>query len=123
MNHLIIFDLDGTLADTREDLARAVNLVRRSYGLSEFSMDKIVGYIGGGRTRLMEQSLYDQPETDIADACNRFTEYYENNLVVDTRLYDGVEETIKTLWRGAFPFSRFEKSLSLRTKNVIVSSR
>ena len=102
MNHLIIFDLDGTLADTRADLARAVNRVRRSYGLSEFPMDKIVGYIGGGRTRLMEKSLYDQPETDIADACNRFTEYYENNLVVETRLYDGVAETIKALWRKGF---------------------
>lgn len=103
MNHLIIFDLDGTLADTRTDLARAVNRVRRSYGLSEFPMDKIVGYIGGGRTQLMEKSLHDQPETDIAEACNRFSEYYVKHLVVETRLYDGVADTIKALWdRGLF---------------------
>lgn len=102
MNHLIIFDLDGTLADTRADLARAVNLVRSSYGLSKFPMDKIIGYVGGGRTQLMEKSLHDQSEKDIADACNRFTEYYGRNLVVNTRPYDGVADTLKALWSKGF---------------------
>lgn len=102
MNKLIIFDFDGTLADTRTDIGRAVNLVRTSYGLPEFPMDKVVGYIGGGRTQLMEKSLHDQPEKDITEACNRFTKYYVRNLVVDTRLYDGVSETIKALWGKGF---------------------
>jgi len=102
VNHLIIFDLDGTLADTRADIGRAVNWVRRSYGLCEFPMDKIIGYVGGGRTQLMEKSLHDQSEKDITDACNRFTEYYGKNLVVDTRLYDGVADTMKALWGKGF---------------------
>ena len=102
MNRLIIFDLDGTLADTRADLGRAVNWVRTSYGLAEFSLDKIIGFVGGGRTQLMEKSLHDMPEKDINDACDQFTQYYAKNLVVDTRLYDGVLETIKALWRSGF---------------------
>lgn len=102
MDNFIIFDLDGTLADTRADLARAVNWVRRSYGLSQFPMEKIIGYVGGGRTQLMEKSLHDQAEKDIAEACNRFTQYYAKNLVADTRLYDGVADTIKALWRKGF---------------------
>jgi len=102
VNRLIIFDLDGTLADTRADLGRAVNWVRTSYGLAEFSLDKIIGFVGGGRTQLMEKSLHDMPEKDINDACDRFTQYYAKNLVVDTRLYDGVLETIKALWRSGF---------------------
>ena len=102
MTHLIILDLDGTLADTRADIARAVNWVRRSYGLSEFPMDKIIGYVGGGRTRLMEKALHDQPEKEIGQACNRFSEYYVRTLVADTRLYAGVPETIKALRRKGF---------------------
>nr|WP_319492246.1 HAD hydrolase-like protein [uncultured Desulfobacter sp.] len=102
MNRLIIFDLDGTLADTRADLGRAVNWVRTSYGLPEFSMDTIIGYVGGGRTQLMEKSLHDMPDKDITDACNRFTHYYAKNLVVDTRLYDGVSDTLKALRRKGF---------------------
>ncbi|HAK44997.1 MAG TPA: hypothetical protein DCO79_03630 [Spirochaeta sp.] len=97
MNTLIIFDLDGTLADTREDLALAVNLVRKSFELPELSLGEIVQYVGGGRDLLMQKSMHDSPEADHDEACDRFTEYYNKNLTVKTYLYEGVEETITDL--------------------------
>lgn len=97
MNTLIIFDLDGTLADTREDLALAVNLVRKSFELPELAREEIVQYVGGGRGLLMEKSMHDSPETDHQESCDRFTEYYNQNLTVNTYLYDGVVDTITEL--------------------------
>ncbi len=97
MNVLLILDLDGTLADTRTDIAAAVNKVRESYGMTAFPADKITGYIGGGRRQLMLKSLHDYPELDIDDSCSRFTDFYNQDLIVETCLYEGVEATVQQL--------------------------
>ena len=54
-----IFDLDGTLVDSRHDLATAVNLMRRDLGLPELSLETVVGFVGDGVRRLVERSLHD----------------------------------------------------------------
>ncbi len=97
MNTLIIFDLDGTLADTRADLANAVNLTRNHYGLHNLDWTEIVNYVGEGRTKLIERSFYDKPDVDIPEAIEKFTNFYNDNLTVETELYDGVYEGIKNL--------------------------
>lgn len=97
MNKLIIFDLDGTLADTREDLAAALNLTRGSFGLPELALEEVVSYIGGGRASMIEKSFHDASGHDLILAGTRFTKYYNQNLTVKTRLYDGVSDTIKRL--------------------------
>ena len=97
MNTLIIFDLDGTLAETRADIAAAVNLVLESFGLKQLPETQIAGYVGGGREDLMTKTLRDSPEADHAEACEKFTEFYNQNLTVRTHLYDGVAETISAL--------------------------
>ena len=94
MNKLIIFDLDGTLADTREDLARALNLTRISFNLPELSLDEIIGYVGSGRSYLIEKSFQDASSKDLIQASTRFTKYYKQNLTVKTYLYKGVMDTI-----------------------------
>ena len=51
-----IFDLDGTLVDSRHDLATAVNLMRRDLGLPRLPLDTIVGFVGHGIRRLVERA-------------------------------------------------------------------
>ncbi len=97
MNSLIVFDLDGTLADTREDLAVSVNLLRRSYGLSDLSLTEIIKFVGGGMKVLVEKALIDGHKINQIEAQKKFTDFYYNNLTVKTRLYDGVIDTISTL--------------------------
>ena len=97
MNTLIIFDLDGTLADTRADLANAVNLARKEYGLPEQSIKEIVNYVGEGKYNLMKNSLHDKPDVDLEEAVAKFMHHYAANLIIKTYLYDGVAEGIKKL--------------------------
>jgi phosphoglycolate phosphatase len=93
---VIIFDLDGTLIDSRQDLTRAVNLTRDSYGLPPLSVETVCGFIGNGAAKLLERSLKDTG-IEVADAMPRMKKYYYANIANETRLYPGVAEGLKTL--------------------------
>ena len=97
MNKLIIFDLDGTLMDTRTDLANAVNLARKDYSLPVKTLEEIIEHIGQGKHNLIEKTFSDRPETDIDEAVDKFTDYYSKNLINETVLYEGVAEGLKNL--------------------------
>ena len=67
---IIIFDLDGTLIDSRQDLAAGVNHMRTHYGLSPLSLEIASSYIGDGVRKLVERS--DRPIVVDADGLNAF---------------------------------------------------
>ncbi len=93
---LLIFDLDGTLADTREDLATGVNLMRGQYGLSPLDVDTVTGYIGDGIRKLVERSLQGA-EVDLDEAVALDKVCYAKHMFDKTCLYSGVEEGLKDL--------------------------
>jgi phosphoglycolate phosphatase len=57
MIQLIIYDLDGTLIDSRRDIANAVNGTLREMGLGELSVEQVSSFVGNGVTNLMQQAL------------------------------------------------------------------
>lgn len=97
MNKLIIFDLDGTLADTRADLAAAVNMTRGHYGAAELDYREIVSYIGNGAGKLIERSFTDRPDFNVSEGVDVFKKYYAENLIGQTELYPGVKAGLKEL--------------------------
>lgn len=93
---LLIFDLDGTLIDSRKDLATSVNLMRRHYGLDPLPMDRIVGFIGDGVRSLVERSLAGTGiGVDEAIAVQR--PLYRAHLNDETTLYEGVAGGLQRL--------------------------
>ena len=92
----IIFDLDGTIIDTREDLALAINLTRKDYGLPNFSVKKIASYVGNGARKLVERSF---AETDIPidEALSKYQKHYSEHLTDNTYCYKGAVETLEKL--------------------------
>ncbi len=92
----VLFDLDGTLIDSRLDLAAAVNMMREHYGLPTLSVETVVSYIGDGMTKLVERSI---ANTDIvlAEAVRITKKFYGENLVVHTVFYEGVIELLQQL--------------------------
>jgi phosphoglycolate phosphatase len=93
---LLIFDLDGTLIDSREDLAAGINHMRAHFDFEPLPLETVVGYIGNGVRRLVEGSL--QGADVNVDAALRITkEYYYSHLTVHTTLYEGVEQGIRRL--------------------------
>jgi len=85
----VIFDLDGTLADTRDDLASAVNHVRRTLGRAALPNATVVGYVGEGARRLIERALADAP-AQIDAALEQFRLYYSLHLLDHTRPYPDI---------------------------------
>jgi phosphoglycolate phosphatase len=98
----LLFDLDGTLIDSREDLADSVNLTLAEMRLSTLPSELIASFIGEGVFNLLSRSLSaslqkaaDQNLTDRSVGI--FREFYGENILKKTRLYDGVAETLNEL--------------------------
>jgi phosphoglycolate phosphatase len=93
---LLIFDLDGTLVDSRADLAAGINHMREGCGLEPLPLDVVSGYVGNGVRKLVERSLQGT-SVDVDAALQMNKEYYFSHATVHTTLYDGVAEGIPAL--------------------------
>lgn len=102
---LLIFDLDGTLVDSRQDLANSINAMLRNYHRTELPADVIASYIGDGAPTLVRRSLGFIDDHDLApkeeefieDALVYFLEYYRDHKLDYTYVYDGVVEALTAL--------------------------
>lgn len=93
-----MFDLDGTLIDSREDLADAVNAVRILNALPPLPTDTVTGFLGDGLFNLMSRAIPQlKTDADIKTACTEMSKYYQQRLLVKTKLYPGVRETLEIL--------------------------
>jgi len=94
----LIFDLDGTLIDSKRDLILSVNAMLRQLGRKELSEQQISGYIGRGAPTLVSQALGDgaTPE-ECTTGLEFFLRYYEEHKMDNTRLYPGVAEALYRL--------------------------
>lgn len=97
----IFFDLDGTLVDSRADLATGVNLTRADFGLPSLPVETIVGFVGNGVKRLIERSVPEEASR-IDELLERFSENYRAHMVDETVLYPRVAETLAELSTRGF---------------------
>ncbi len=96
MVKLIVFDLDGTLIDSRMDLAGAVNHMRGSMGLEPLTAERIVSFVGNGVGNLVRRAIADS-DIDFEEALRRMKAYYAVHLVDTTTLYPGVRDGLRQL--------------------------
>lgn len=95
---LVVFDLDGTLIDSRADLAAAANRMLAGYGSRPLSTEAVSGMVGEGARLLVERAATAAGLDPVpADALDRFLAAYAEALVVDTTLYEGVTEMLAHL--------------------------
>ena len=93
-----IFDLDGTLLDTLDDLAAAVNYALRTYGMPEHSRDDVRRFVGNGVRMLMTRAIPGgEQNPQFEEVFNSFRQYYLNHSLDTTRPYDGVPEMLAAL--------------------------
>ncbi len=99
---LLIFDLDGTLIDSKLDLAHAVNATRAHMSMGPLEFERIYSYVGNGAPVLVRRFMGDQAtEAEVEEALEFFLEYYRDHALDYTRLYPGVKETLARLSAAA----------------------
>jgi phosphoglycolate phosphatase len=94
----LIFDLDGTLIDSKNDLIQSVNAMLRELGRGELAAETISGYIGHGAPKLVARTLGEGcTEEEKQRALEFFLKHYEMHKLDTTRAYPGVPETLEDL--------------------------
>jgi phosphoglycolate phosphatase len=103
----VLFDLDGTLIDTLQDIATSVNEVLARHALAAHPVDAYRDYVGDGVAMLVTRALpLGQREQPLIDQCVRqFGEVYQKNWNVHSRPYDGVHELLSRLAEARIPMA------------------
>ena len=94
----VIFDLDGTLLYSLEDLKDSVNFVVKKHGFREYTIDEVREAIGNGVRLLMERILPKDIDKNLFEEClSEFKENYSKNMYNKTKPYDGILDMLKAL--------------------------
>lgn len=95
---LVVFDLDGTLADTLPDITAALNMTLAEAGLPSLPQEEVMRYVGDGSAKLIERALPpSEGHRDVAALTESFVAHYERKPSVHARLYPGVPAMLDTL--------------------------
>ena len=115
-----IFDLDGTLLDTLQDLANSVNYALRQYGLPEHSLDDVRRFVGNGVRLLMERAVPDgaqHPQFETVFAT--FRQHYMEHSLDTTRPYEGIVETIHELKQRSCRLAVVSNKMMAATQELV----
>ena len=118
----ILFDLDGTLLDSLEDMKDSVNYVMRQFGFPEHTLEEVRSFIGNGIRKLIERSV---PEGTDAETCESalamYRAYYNDHCMVKTRPYSGISELLQSLksdgYRLAIVSNKNEEAVKLMRRH------
>src|SRR5262245_45449783 len=93
---LIIFDLDGTLIDSRLDLVNSINATLRQFNRLELPDEVVASYVGDGAPMLVRRALGDpQDEAFFKQALDYFLSYYREHKLDHTVVYDGIPQALQ----------------------------
>ncbi len=103
--YAVVFDFDGTIADTIEAIREAINRTMRELGLEEHSYGDVLSFINNGARELVRRAIGEAPDGDAARidrALAIYEKHYENTYALTDSTYDGMRELIERLHREGF---------------------
>ena len=122
---LLVFDLDGTLIDSRLDLIHSVNATMRHIGRPELDGDVIASYVGDGAPALIRRAL-DNTDDEILfrAALDYFLGYYRLHKLDHTTVYEGIPETLARLAEAnGAPSNGGQRQMAVLTNKPVRASR
>ena len=118
MSRAVIFDLDGTLLDTLDDLADSVNFALGFYGYPERTVREVNSFIGNGVGELIRRALPDGAQADFERVLAKFKENYCERANIKTRVYDGLIDTIVRLRADGYKIAVVTNQVDLVAKGL-----
>ncbi len=118
MIRAVLFDLDGTLTNSLEDIADAMNRSLRLHGLPEWPLDAYRYLVGDGAKKLAERAVRERQELALS-VQQTYQAYYQAHTRVKSRPYDGVPEILKALQARGMPMAVFSNKPDADTRNVV----
>lgn len=121
MKKLVIFDLDGTLLNTIEDLGNAANYALSLNGYPTHSLASYPFFVGNGVRNLIRKALPDDTRTDsiIESLLKDFKEYYNEHNTDCTKPYDGIEELLRNLQDNGVKIAVASNKYQQATEKII----
>jgi phosphoglycolate phosphatase len=127
----IVYDLDGTLADTAEDLVATLNWLLEREGLAPIKVEIAGSLLGTGARALIKRGFAASGKSLDPEAIERlfvdYLDYYNAHILVRTRLYPGVDEALKAFdragWRQAVCTNKIERSAKLLIDKLGIADR
>ena len=117
---IYIFDLDGTLLDTLQDLAASVNYALRQHHMPEHSIDDVRRFVGNGVRRLMERAIPEGAANPAFEAAfATFRKYYMEHSLDTTRPYDGIPELIHELKKRGCQMAVVSNKMMAATQELV----
>ena len=116
---LAIFDLDGTLADTRADLATAVNRTRRALGLRALPSARVVESVGNGLASLLERTIPERRDVPAAEKRAIWMREYAAHWLDETVAYPGIPEALLGLRRRGWRLAVLSNKPAEATKAIV----
>ena len=116
----IVFDLDGTLIDTLEDLKDSVNYAMNVYGFPERSLEEIRTFVGNGVGKLIERAIPDGIENPLYKECLKvFQDHYSKNMQNKTAPYNGIKELLAELKDRGFKMAVVSNKFDSAVKKLV----
>lgn len=118
VKYFAVFDLDGTILNTAEDLADAVNYGLKRNGLETYSTEEVLKMVGNGVKNLVLRAIGDKKE--LFDECFKdFKEYYSAHYAVKTYAYKGVKEALLSLKNSGFTLGVLSNKYDAAVKDLV----
>lgn len=117
----VIFDLDGTVADTIGDITNAMNLMRNSFGLYAVDENEVVKHINLGAINALAGNLPEsyREEQTLNEALTRYLQFYSEHFIEKTRAFDGIENALKVLYENGFKICVLSNKSDKLTKAIV----
>lgn len=120
MYNTIIFDLDGTLLNTLDDLSNAVNYCLEKYGYPKRSRLEIRSFIGNGIYMLLKRALpKDIKEEELNEIFKNFKKYYTDHCRINTKPYDGIIELLTYLKNNKYKMAIVSNKNDAAVKELV----
>ena len=114
----VLFDLDGTLTDTIQDISDAMNHALQLHDLPGWTVAEYCYLVGDGAKKLAERAVRDRQDLALS-VQKAYQAYYETHNLVTSMPYDGIPEMLRAMTDRGFPLAVFSNKPDADTKNVV----